>query len=199
MDFGVGVVGKPGPIATFTVTNKGERVAGSLALTVLGPAFVLVDTTCTTALAAGQSCVATVVFRPTAPGPVSGTLSVRSLPGGNDLAGLRGTGLEPTDFALARPPPFDAIVNTTSSPTTIVVTNVGAVSTGPVTVALEGKDLADFIIAGGTCGPPLGPRAVCTVEVVFKPSAAGTRTADLRVEATPGGVARTPLAGNAHF
>ena len=80
-----------------------------------------------------------------------------------------------------------------------MVTNGGAMATGPVTVALEGKDLIDFIVAGGTCGPPLEPRAVCTVEVVFKPIAAGIRTADLRVEATPGGAARTPLMGNARF
>jgi hypothetical protein len=200
IDLGMVVVGsKPGMNAVFTVTNQGGGVAGSLQLTVVGSAFMMLGSTCENALAPGHSCAATVAFRPTALGPVSGTLSVRALPGGNQLAGLRGTGVEPTDFVLTPPPRFAAIVGTASPPATVMVTNGGQVATGPVTVAVQGKDLADFSIAGGTCGLPLLPRAICTVDLIFKPSAAGTSTADLLVEASPGGVARAPLAGDARF
>jgi hypothetical protein len=200
VDVGEVVVGsRPGKNAVFTVTNRGDGVTGSLQLTVVGSAFVMLDSTCANALAPLQSCAVTVAFRPTAPGPVSGTLSVSALPGGNQLAGLRGMGVERTDFVLTPLPPFEAMVNTTSPPSTITITNGGQLTTGPMTASLKGKDLVDFTIVGGTCGFPLAPRAACTIEVVFKPTVAGTRTAELVVDADPGGVARATLAGEARL
>ena len=46
---------------------------------------------------------------------------------------------------------------------------------------LTGPAAADFALAGNTCTAAVAPGATCTLAVAFTPTAAGTRTATLRV------------------
>jgi hypothetical protein len=70
---------------------------------------------------------------------------------------------------------------------TVTLTNVGA----PTTVsarAITGLNTGDYLITGGTCavGTALATDQSCTVTVAFRPTAVGTRTAQLRVTPASG-------------
>ncbi|MEI8241562.1 MAG: choice-of-anchor D domain-containing protein, partial [Actinomycetota bacterium] len=81
----------------------------------------------------------------------------------------------------------NANVGATTATRTVTITNVGA----PTTIsarALAGLNAADYVINGGTCtvGLALATDQTCTVLVAFRPTAVGTRAAQLRI---------TPAAG----
>jgi len=44
-----------------------------------------------------------------------------------------------------------------------------------------GADAGDFTVSTTTCGTSLAAKSTCTISVVFKPTATGTRTATLNV------------------
>ena len=82
---------------TLTLTNN-----GGLPLTISGvvasPGFTIALNSCSSALAINTACSLTVVFAPTAPGPVTGTLTFTdNAPSGMQTTTLSGTGI---DFAL---------------------------------------------------------------------------------------------------
>ena len=81
----------------------------------------------------------------------------------------------------------NANVGTTSANRTVTITNVGAATTISAR-ALAGLNAADYVINGGTCtvGLALATDQTCTVLVAFRPTAVGTRAAQLRI---------TPAAG----
>ena len=94
-EIGVGLTSAP---VTVTLTNPdGVNSLNSFALSVTA-GFKLVSTTCSSTLAAGASCTATVEFAPTTPGPQSGSLVVTSsaLPTG-EFVPLAGMGF---DFSM---------------------------------------------------------------------------------------------------
>jgi hypothetical protein len=91
---GVGLTALP---QTFTLTNNGglPLAISSLAAT---PGFILGANTCGTSLAVDAACTLTIVFAPTTPGTLSGTLSFTdNAPSGTQIATLSGTGI---DFSL---------------------------------------------------------------------------------------------------
>ena len=81
----------------------------------------------------------------------------------------------------------NANVGTTTANRTVTITNVGAATTISAR-ALAGLNAADYVINGGTCtvGLALATDQTCTVLVAFRPTAVGTRAAQLRI---------TPAAG----
>ena len=81
-------------------------------------------------------------------------------------------------------PPFPAqLVGTTSSPSTITVTNTAV---APVifagAVAVLGADSNNFAVSDTCHSAPLAAGATCTISITFMPSAAGDRTATLVIE-----------------
>jgi hypothetical protein len=91
---GVGLTAVAQPL---TLTNN-----GGLPLTIssiaAGPGFTIAANTCSTTLAANTACTLTMVFAPTAAGPISGTLTFTdNAPSGTQTTTLSGTGV---DFAL---------------------------------------------------------------------------------------------------
>ena len=67
----------------FTVINTGGAPAGLITAPAIGPNFAYVGGnypgqggSCSTSLAAGASCIVNVEFRPTAPGPATGTVRI---------------------------------------------------------------------------------------------------------------------------
>ncbi|HXW17294.1 MAG TPA: choice-of-anchor D domain-containing protein [Candidatus Acidoferrales bacterium] len=76
-------------------------------------------------------------------------------------------------------------VGKTSDPTTFTVKNSSANTVGITGVSLIGTDPADYtILSTGTCqvGSVLAVNGTCTVIVNFKPTAAGSRTASVRID-----------------
>jgi hypothetical protein len=82
---------------TLTLTNNGGLPL-SISSVVASPGFTLAANTCGTSLAVNAACTLTVVFAPTAAGPVSGALTFTDNgPSGTQATTLSGTGI---DFAL---------------------------------------------------------------------------------------------------
>ncbi|HYN48796.1 MAG TPA: choice-of-anchor D domain-containing protein [Candidatus Nanopelagicales bacterium] len=85
----------------------------------------------------------------------------------------------PTDFGSA---PVAAPPGTTR---TVTVTSTGGFAARVTALALAGANADDFLVTASTCsGTMLYPGDTCTVQLLFLPLAAGSRTAELRVSAT---------------
>jgi hypothetical protein len=83
---------------TLTLTNNGgvALVVSNVAVT---PGFAIALNSCTTTLAVNTGCSLTIVFAPTAPGPIAGTLTFADNAGsGVQTTSLSGTGI---DFSLS--------------------------------------------------------------------------------------------------
>lgn len=90
---------------------------------------------------------------------------------------------------------FGSVVSgDTSAATTITVANVGEGPTGTISAAISGAMGSNFAVQSTDC-TTLAPAATCSVSVVFKPNAVGSKAASLEVTAAPGGTVMASLAG----
>jgi Abnormal spindle-like microcephaly-assoc'd, ASPM-SPD-2-Hydin len=90
-------------------------------------------------------------------------------------------------------------VGSTSPPQTLTITNTGD---GPLKVSgarFTGADPSDFELPADAClGAAIAPGAKCTLQVSFKPTAPGTRTATLQVASNdPSAPLAIPVTGGA--
>jgi hypothetical protein len=86
-------------------------------------------------------------------------------------------------------------IGATSSPHTVTLTNVGTTTLSITGFAKTGANPADFAQAH-SCGTTLAKGASCIVNVTFKPTASGTRTAALSIsDSASGSPQKVPLSG----
>ncbi len=98
-----------------------------------------------------------------------------------------GTTTPPTTFT------FDG---TSTAPTTFTITNFGSATSSTITRTLSGADSSQYRVTSDRCtGTTLAGNASCTIEVVFRPTIPGVRTATLAVNAATGGSASASLTG----
>jgi len=94
----------------------------------------------------------------------------------------------------------DTVVNVTSAPTTITITNGGTAALHITTVTLAGTNPGDFAVPAGsnTCnGATVAVNATCTFNVTFTPTGTGARQADLQIaDDAPGSPQVLSLTGN---
>lgn len=83
--------------------------------------------------------------------------------------------LSPTKVSFAA-----QLVNTTSPPQTVTLTNTGSATLTIGGISFTGPNLSDFAQTN-TCGSSVAAGARCTISVTFKPGASGLRTATLNV------------------
>ena len=143
---GVGLTALP---QTLTLTNNGGLPL-SISSVVASAGFNLAANTCGTSLAVRAACTLTVVFAPTAAGPVAGTLTFTDNgPSGTQATTLSGTGI---DFAL-----------TATSSTSATIAGSGASTTYALQLAslngLSGN------VALGCSGAPANSTCVVTPSV----------------------------------
>jgi thiol-disulfide isomerase/thioredoxin/cytochrome c553 len=183
--FGVQTIGAAAATQTVTLANTGNVLLTFGTIGVTGSATVtLSGSTCGTTLAVGANCVVTARFAPTAEGAVSATLAVASNAPALQV-GISGTG---TTQATAKPVlsesgPIafaDTQVGSSANEHTTTLANTGNAALKISTLTLGGTQPGDFVV-GGTCVPnvSLSSGASCTITTVFKPTAAGARSADL--------------------
>jgi hypothetical protein len=89
----------------------------------------------------------------------------------------------------------DQVVGTVGTQT-LILANTSAATLPYVDpqFSFEGEDAGDFSVSG--CSTPVAPGASCTLEVAFKPTGTGGRTASLRiVDNAVGGGWTVPLSG----
>jgi hypothetical protein len=204
-----------------TFTNEAPDGAdddswGPLTITVLridGPFTVDSDTCTLVTLHRGDDCEVQVRYRPTVVGRETGTLRAiyedRHWTDGKPVE----AGQAPVDLVgTGGPPPLDPVFDATPDPTefpttfigevadpkTVSVRNLGELPFTVESVEIAGTNPSDFRIVTEDCTDAVitPPPAGCTVEVDFRPEAAGSRTAVLRfTDTAPGEVHLVDLTG----
>jgi Family of unknown function (DUF6519)/Abnormal spindle-like microcephaly-assoc'd, ASPM-SPD-2-Hydin len=153
---------------------------------------------CGTTLGAGASCALNITFTPSVAGPETAQISIAESADANPLLILlTGTCVAAQVTASTASLSFNVqVVNTTSAPQIVTLTNTGTAPLTVSSVTLSGD--SDFS-QSSTCIPPggsgtLGPSQQCQISVQFTPSAVGARTATLSIN-TNGGNPTIALTG----
>jgi hypothetical protein len=169
--------------------------------------FTVASNNCNQSVPSQSYCSVTVAFTPlasTAPGPVTGTLTiVNNAPGSPHTVKLSGTAISVAQqLALSQTSVSfgNQTVSTASAPQVVYLTDLGSSSTnlyGPAprvqinSIKLGGADAADFTETencGGTLGFTIAGRRGCMITVAFAPgkSSLGTRTASVTITPAQG-------------
>ena len=147
--------------------------------------FAISSKTCGPSLAAHASCTATIFFKTAAVGARTATLSfVDSASNSPQKVALSGTGIAPAGSLTVSPSSISwAIVSVGvgGAPKSATLTNSGSAAVPISSIALTSTDPGDFSISKNTCGTTLAAGASCTITLVFKPTAVGTRVALLTI------------------
>jgi hypothetical protein len=153
---------------------------------------------CGTTLGAGASCTLNITFTPSVVGPETAQISIAESADANPLLILlTGTCVAAQVSASTASVSFNVqVVNTTSAPQIVTLTNTGTAPLTVSSVTLSGD--SDFS-QSSTCIPPggsgtLAPSQQCQISVQFTPSAVGARTATLSIN-TNGGNPTIALTG----
>ena len=157
-----------------TLTNT-STAAISISVSMIGGDFDQTNN-CGASLTGKKSCTINVVFNPTSAGIRAGILNIRA-GSSTQLALLTGTAIP------------QVTISTTSI--TFASQTVGASSLASVVTIKNNQNIAlpfqgiattgDFTQTN-TCGTQLAAGASCSVSVIFKPTAAGTRTGSLSIK-----------------
>ena len=211
LSFGAQLIGSSS-LKTVTLTNLGSTpltisslsVVSFALLTALGTKagdFAIESSSCMAggSVAGLASCTINVAFKPTAAGVQSATLVIGdSDPSSPQTVNLRGTGtavrLSATSLGFGPQP-----VDTTSAPKTVTLTNLGNTPLRIASLTLGGTDAGDFAIqSSSTCavGNMVAGEGSCTINLAFKPRAAGARSATLVIsDSDPGSPQTVSLSG----
>jgi hypothetical protein len=176
---------------TVTVSNPGTAVLTLSALTFSGGAsaeFARAGT-CQAGsnIAAGASCTLQITFTPAVAGARSAALTIsHNASGGASTVQLAGTGALAPAVASVSPPAlsFTQTINTTSAAQVVTVGNTGGQPLTLGSIAVSGTNAAEFLIgAASTCaaGAVVNGGASCSLQMSFRPAAAGARTASLSI------------------
>jgi hypothetical protein len=141
---------------------------------------------CISPVAPAGNCLLSVTFTPTAAGPRKSSVSISDTAGGSpQTIILTGVGtaasLSPTILPFAPEP-----VGTSSAALPTTLTNKGSLTMNLWQIAILGTNPGDFSQTN-TCASTLAPGVPCTVNVIFKPTATGARSATLLISDDGGG------------
>jgi hypothetical protein len=182
--FATQLVGSTSTAQTATLTNTGDQ-AVTISSVVASGAFSQTND-CPSSLATGGSCQIEVTFAPTAPGTSSGDISVTD----NTAQSPQKVILSGTGTVLSFSPVAvnfgDQKVGTSSAAAPVTVTNTSAKSVAITSISITGADPEDFSQTNN-CGVDLAGNSACTVNVKFKPTATGARSAAITVTDNGGG------------
>ena len=179
LTFATQVLNTASAAQTVMLTNSGDEALTLITAQITAGDFAAVNT-CGNSLNGHSSCTISVLFQPKNVGSEAGVLSVSDQYRTQTVA-LRGTGVAPAGVSLA---PTSGLsfaateVDTSSAAQTVTLTNNGGLPLTITSLASSG----DFgMAAGGTCGTTLVAGSVCTLQIVFSPTAGGARTGTLTV------------------
>lgn len=163
------------------LTNAGAATLNISSITASGN-FAVSSTTCGATLAATKSCNINVTFMPPSLGSFLGTLTIAdSASNSPQTASLTGAGVLPVTLTPGRATYAIQTVGTSSPTKTFTLTNNQSATLDSIVIGFTGADPGDFTVSSTTCGSTLASKGRCTINVVFKPTATGTRTANLSV------------------
>ena len=87
-------------------------------------------------------------------------------------------------------------VSSTSMATTVTIKNSGFGESGSISAIVSGTSAAEFTVQNGCT--TLAGGGTCVVSVVFKPTTAGAKTANLVVTGSPGGTVMVAISAVAN-
>ncbi len=197
LDFGNQIVNTSSAPQSITVTNISSTdtvVLSSIA--VFGSPFLIQPSSCLSPVAPGMSCTIPFIFTPGTVQAFSATVTiqvqasgcggcVRSYPA--QTFNVTGTGIAQPPvlkFSLATLDFGNQIVNTSSAPQSITVTNISSTDTVVLSsIAVFGSP---FLIQPSSCLSPVAPGMSCTIPFIFTPGAvqAFSATVTIQVQAS---------------
>jgi len=192
------VLGTPSAAQSVTLSNSAPN-----ALAISGMAFsgaaageYSQTNTCGTSLSGNSSCTINITFTPKSINTRNAILTITdSAPGSTQTVAISGVGtaasFSPGSLTFA-----PQTVGTVSAPQTITMTDVSGNTALTLTgISITGTNASDFAQTHN-CTGTLGPKKSCSINVTFKPSATGARTAAVSVTDSGGGSPQTiPLSG----
>ena len=194
----------PSAAQTVTVTNTGTAplTINNVTRTGANPAQFAHVASCPGSLPAGASCTITVTFSPTNANPPTKTATLNlvvAAPETNKTVALTGNIVVPTFTMSPAALAFGGQARlTVSAPRVVTVTNTGTAPLRINNVTRTGANPGQFALTN-TCGPFPATLAVggsCTINVTFRPTTLGAKTASLRVGvAAPATSQSIPLSG----
>ena len=186
LNFGHSTVGGAGTPQILSILNSGNASLLISSITVTGSDAKDFGQTndCGDALAAGSSCFVKVTFKPSAAGSRTADLNIVPASASSAMTvALSGTatGAAPAISLSSASLNFgSSLVGKSAGPENLTVTNSGNESLSISSIGFTGGDADDFAQTN-TCADSLAAAAQCVIRVTFKPSAAGTRTAELSI------------------
>ena len=181
-------VGTTSLAQTITLTFNGTPALATLTInSIAATGDFAVTNTCGGSVAAGKSCTISVTFTPTGTGTRTGQISITENADSTPLViALTGTGIAPV--LTLSPPSLNfgvQAVGTLSAQQTLTLNSGGTsqVSISSITITSASGAQGDYLqtgncVAAGGSGT-LQPNQQCTIEVQFKPTVVGARTAQL--------------------
>ena len=174
--FGTVIVEATSKAKTATLTNGGTATLDINSITTSGD-FASTNT-CGSTLAAGKSCKINVTFTPTQTGSRTGTLSINDNASNSpQTVSLSGTGKAQAALTPATATFAGTKVGSTSAAKVFTLHNYQNIILKNIVISTTG----DFSVSSTNCMTQLTSNATCTINVVFKPTATGTRTGTLQV------------------
>lgn len=199
--FGSQTIGAAASTQAVTLSNTGNVALALNGIGVSGASSVTIASkTCGTTLAVGANCTVTLSFAPTTAGAAAATLAVTSnaAPLQVTIAGT-GTTAPVAQPALSEAGPVafaDTQVGKSAAVHTITLSNSGTAAMKISSLVLDGAQASDFVL-GGTCAvnASVAAAASCTIDVGFKPAAAGQRAATMMLMTDAGSQFTVALGG----
>jgi hypothetical protein len=197
LSFGNQVVGTTSSALAIKVSNNGST-ATTIGVAISGD-FAETNTcpVSPATLAPATSCTISVTFKPTATGPLNGSITVSdALPGSPQIVALSGTGVTPIVTLGGSSIGFgNQIVGTTSAVQMVSLTNTGTATLNISSIAITGANSGDFSQTN-TCGASVNAGANCSISVKFTPTATGNRAASVTItDNAAGSPQNVPLTG----
>ena len=193
-DLGTTLVGFESDEWYVAVNNDGPTTFTPSKVSVSDGRFRINEELSTCALGApvppGGDCTVRLTFTPSAPGPLSATLTVaeEGFQAVSVSTTVRGSGgdpmlrTDPAGHALG-----SVVVGQSSAEFLFDVENISLLPTAVADIRVVGPHPGDFLVTSNSCaGRALNPRSTCSVGVTFTPTAAGQRSAVIEL-ATPTG------------
>lgn len=193
--FGNQLVGTTSASQAVTLTNVGTTTI-TISNIAWSPNFSD-SNNCNGSLAPGRSCRINVRFVPTTTGVLTGTLTITdSDPTSPQVVTLTGTGIAPINYVQPTSLAFGGVpIRTTSAPQVVTVMNTGTAPFTINSIRLGGNNASQFNQTNN-CPGSLAAGASCTINVTFRPSSRGNKSANLSVNvAAPATSATVALTG----
>jgi P pilus assembly chaperone PapD len=169
-------VGSTSQAQPVLLRNMGSAALSVTSISVTGD-FAETDN-CTSGVPAASTCSLSVTFSPTAEGALTGSVVINDNAAGSPhIISLTGTGLGAVvAFAPATLTFPTTLVGVASAAQSVTVSNQGNATMNISNIQVSG-DYAQ----SNNCSSTLSPSSSCTINVVFTPTAAGTRTGALTI------------------